>query len=287
MNASINRWFDFSLKVLLFGAIYVFGLGYIEKYLIIYIPQRFSSLIAMTFSVLCSSFFLCKLIEKRDFREIGLSIKRIALKQFSVGFILAFIMISFIFLFEISAGYFKLTPFLEYSVLFKNAFYGFLIYAMVAVNEELLFRGYVFQYLIKMTNPLTAIITFSVIFSVFHLMNPNVDVLALINIVLAGIMFSVAYMRTNSLWMPIGLHLSWNYFQGIIYSFPVSGLTTEYSFFESSQYGPSFVTGGLFGPEAGIICTIILSVCIVYLFKSKNDIYLIKDFDLRRRIITE
>jgi membrane protease YdiL (CAAX protease family) len=64
--------------------------------------------------------------------------------------------------------------------------------------------------------------------------------------------FAYAYLRTRQLWLPIGLHIGWNFFEGTIFGFPVSG-TTSYQLIHQSVSGPEIITGGAFGPEAGLI----------------------------------
>jgi hypothetical protein len=70
--------------------------------------------------------------------------------------------------------------------------------------------------------------------------------------VVAGVFFAFGYMRTSLLWLPIGIHFGWNFFEGTVFGFQVSGLT-NFSLIQQTVSGPPLITGGGFGPEAGLI----------------------------------
>jgi uncharacterized protein len=89
------------------------------------------------------------------------------------------------------------------------------------------------------------------------LLNPNLRVLGLVNIVLVGILFGYMYLKTNNLWMPIGYHITWNYFQGDIFGFSVSGLNQK-GLYNISTFRDNLLTGGNFGPEAGVLATVVI-----------------------------
>jgi hypothetical protein len=107
-----------------------------------------------------------------------------------------------------------------------------------------------------------AIIMSSALFGMFHIANPNASVFALINIFGAGVMLSIPYVLTGRLAYSVGLHFSWNFFQGGVFGFRVSGITIRNSIIQIHQKGDNFFTGGSFGPEAGLIGTIaIIVIC--------------------------
>jgi hypothetical protein len=84
------------------------------------------------------------------------------------------------------------------------------------------------------------------------LFNPNLSWLAFLGLFLSGLFLAYGYLRTEQLWLPIGLHLGWNFFEGIVFGFPVSGNYT-YQLVRQTTTGPELITGGAFGPEAGLI----------------------------------
>jgi membrane protease YdiL (CAAX protease family) len=78
-------------------------------------------------------------------------------------------------------------------------------------------------------------------------------------------------MKTRSLWLPFGLHVSWNYSQTVIYSFPTSGIDfAGFQLGETVQTGPEWITGGAFGPEGGALATLMLILSTWYILKSKS-----------------
>ncbi len=130
---------------------------------------------------------------------------------------------------------------------------GLLFFLVAAAAEEAIFRGYPFQVLVQGIGPLPATLVASLAFAAAHGRNPNVDTFALINIFLAGILLSVAYLRTRSLWFATAVHLGWNWSMASLFDLPVSGLTElNTPLYEPAISGPVWVTGGAFGPEGGI-----------------------------------
>jgi membrane protease YdiL (CAAX protease family) len=129
--------------------------------------------------------------------------------------------------------------------------------ALPAAAEEALFRGYAFQVLVEAVGPVVATATFSAAFALAHAGNPGANVFALVNIFLAGVLLSAAYLRTRSLWFATAVHLGWNWTMGSVLDLPVSGLELlDTPLYEAIVSGPEWVTGGGFGPEAGLAGTL-------------------------------
>lgn len=162
------------------------------------------------------------------------------------------------------------------------------LYIIVGYGEELLFRGYILQILAEGTNRTIAALTVSILFAFAHARNPNVSLFALVNIALAGIWLSVAYFKTKSLWLPIGLHISWNFFQGCVYSLPVSGTTSlQEQIGTATINGPEWLTGGTFGPEGGALATVVLiaataAILKVEWFKPAENVWLYTQWKTER-----
>jgi len=153
---------------------------------------------------------------------------------------------------------------------------GLLLFASVAVAEELLFRGFIFQRFIGAFGPWIAQLIIAGLFLLTHINNPGmtgaVKVLASFNIFIASILFGIAYIKTKRLALPIGLHLMANFMQGTILGFGVSGNN------ESSLLKPLFttdrvwLTGGTFGLEAsvpGLFFVIFITIAF-YIWKIKK-----------------
>lgn len=139
-----------------------------------------------------------------------------------------------------------------------------LLFAGVAIAEELLFRGFVFQRLISGLGHWVAQLIIAAYFLLTHLSNPgmtgSVKAMASINIFLASILFGLAFIQTKSLAMPLGLHFMANFVQGGVLGFGVSGTEQSGLLIPIFREAPVWLTGGQFGLEAslpGLICVVI------------------------------
>jgi len=141
---------------------------------------------------------------------------------------------------------------------------GLLLFIGVAVNEELFARGYL-QGLVKERFGRAVAITIStLVFAFLHSFNPGMwsTPMPLLNLILAGLLFGLSRELSKGLWMPIGMHLSWNFIQGCIFGFQVSG-TPMPSIFKVHDQGSALLSGGSFGAEGSLVTTIILVVGIL------------------------
>jgi hypothetical protein len=107
----------------------------------------------------------------------------------------------------------------------------------------------------------------SAIFGVMHLGNPNATWVSAAGIFFAGLFLAYGYLATKQLWLPIGLHIGWNFFEGVVFGFPVSGLDI-YRLIRITVDGPELWTGGAFGPEAGLVLLpgLLLGVALIYVY---------------------
>ena len=154
---------------------------------------------------------------------------------------------------------------LTYFSIYDQIFYFFL-FIVVSLNEEIAIRGYILHNLSQSFNKYIALIISSFVFMGMHLGNPNIGVFPLTNLFLAGIFLGVYRIHKNNLWFPIGAHLMWNYLQGPIYGFEVSGNKIN-SLFEQKLQGHEVLTGGNFGYEGSIILTVFLIISIYLMDK--------------------
>ena len=194
--------------------------------------------------------FFMRFVDKKPFMQLGFSIKN---KSADIGYgILLGLLI-------MSLGFGILIALNE--VLFEGISYDFkellvsiLFFVVIAVVEESVFRGYIQRNLMLSFNKYVALLISAVLFSLAHGLNPNVSLLPLLNIFLAGILLGISYLHTKNLWFPIALHFSWNFFQAL-YGFEVSG-QAFYALIESKIPVPNLLNGGAFGFEGSYIATL-------------------------------
>jgi membrane protease YdiL (CAAX protease family) len=197
-------------------------------------------------------------VDKQSISSMGFSVKN-RFGDISAGFITALTIIvgGSLILYALKYIDFISLRFDLYSILLS-----LVLFIIVAFNEEILMRGYILNNLMTAMNKYWALIISASIFSILHALNPNISVLALINIVLAGIILGSTYIFTKNIWFPISLHLFWNFFQGPILGYPVSGMKIV-SVFKIKMVGNNFINGGQFGFEGSIVCTVLLVLAIV------------------------
>ena len=147
----------------------------------------------------------------------------------------------------------------------------FVFFALAAALEEALFRGYAFQALVEGIGVWPATLAGSVVFAVAHGANPNLNAPALANLFLAGVLLSVAYLRTRSLWFATALHLGWNWAMATLLDLPVSGLEEfDTPLYSGAETGVDWWTGGAFGPEGGLAATLVLLAGTIGLARSSR-----------------
>ena len=138
------------------------------------------------------------------------------------------------------------------------------LFAVVSLNEEIAMRGYILQNLSSSFNKYIALALSSLVFMVMHIGNPNMSAIPLFNLFLAGLFLGIYCIHRKNLWFPIGAHFTWNYFQGPVLGFEVSGNVVD-SIFIQSLDGNDLITGGQFGFEGSIILTTFMIIGIIYL----------------------
>lgn len=216
-------------------------------------------------AVLGSMTLAAWLLDRRPFADFGLPFNRDWWLDWGFGLGLGALLMAGIFLFELGMGWLTITA--TWHTRLPVAFPAALLlqialFLLVGISEELLMRGYYLRNLAEGLNfprlgargsLLLAAVLSSAIFGLAHAGNPHADAVSTLNIALAGIFLGLGYLLTGELAIPIGLHISWNLFQGNVFGFPVSGLASYTSCFAIKQSGPALWTGGEFGPEAGLV----------------------------------
>ena len=150
--------------------------------------------------------------------------------------------------------------------------FGSVIFLIVVLTcgvfgEELLFRGYAFQLLLAAAGPFATIVPTGVLFALLHSSNPNATWFGLANTGAFGILFGYAYLRSRDLWLPVGLHLGWN-FTLPLFGVNLSGLRINVTGYEMSWTAGALWSGGEYGPEASILTSAVVLVLFAYLWKA-------------------
>ena len=217
-------------------------------------------------ATLAATWLMLRFFDREPLLSVGLSPGRNTLRELAYGFGLGFVLVEVVIVFEVTtqlvvienvaavdaAGAFSLV-----------STFGILLVAAGA--EELLFRGYPFQRLVEGTGGVGAIVITSVVFGLSHAGNPDATALSVMNTVLAGMFFSVAYLKTRALWLPIGAHFAWNWTLAVS-GFAVSGLEiVEMPWRAVPASVRVWLYGGNYGPEGGLVGTVVLVMGIMFL----------------------
>ena len=154
-----------------------------------------------------------------------------------------------------------------------------LILLFGAVGEEMLFRGYGFQVLVKAIGPFATILPMAVLFGLAHSPNLNFTWLALTNTVLWGVIFGYAFIRSGDLWLPIGLHFGWNWMLPL-FGANLSGFTMGVTGYSIEWKVGELWSGGAYGPEGGLLTSAIVVVLFFYLHRvpiQHQDAFLLRE----------
>lgn len=143
---------------------------------------------------------------------------------------------------------------------------GIFIFILVGINEEMFARGYCISVLNQTNRKYAPAVIASIIFSLMHSLNPSMSLLSYLNLFLFGLLASYMFIKSGSLWLSIGYHITWNLFESSIFGFKVSGQVTS-SLYDISVHGSDIITGGNFGPEGGLIVTLVTILGFIYMWK--------------------
>ena len=259
---SFGKWcFLFIGGIILFTIAYAFAT----------IPELYigNNWISGTISFICGVLlllmyrWLVKSYEERKIEELSM---QKSLKDTGIGFLWGMLMMAAVIGIFALCGWYKIIG-CSFNVAFVYRY--LMAYFVVAVGEEIVFRGIMFRLLDSQFNLWVALIISAIVFGAAHIINPNATVVSTVGISLAtGVLFGLLFKYYRTLWVPIGIHWSWNFVQGTVTGCHVSGGAPDYSILQSVTSGPELFTGGLFGPEASIITMIAgLAPCIWLVIK--------------------
>lgn len=218
--------------------------------------------VAVTVGVL----LVARFVDRRRLSDLGLRAERGWFADLLAGLGLGMALLTLVAVVGFLAGWFVLVDTFVGS---PAAYAGVVVlYVSVGVYEELLVRGYLLTnvaealsgYLDERSALVGAILVSAALFGVAHASNPAASLLSTLGVALAGVFLGLGYVLTGRLSFPVGVHVTWNFTQGVVYGLPVSGTTAAAHLLDLTPVGPTVVTGGSFGPEAGLLGVAALAV---------------------------
>lgn len=217
-------------------------------------------------AVVVATLLAARFLDRRRLADLGLRLSPGWWRDLGFGLALGAGLMLLIFLIELALGWVTVDAlfFTRMQLPFGLAILLPLVqFLAVGFYEELMSRGYQLRNIAEGLNfaplgpkggMLLALLISSAIFGGLHAANPNASLISTLNITLAGLFLGLPLLLTDELAIPIGIHITWNFFQGNVFGFPVSGTSVNHTtFIAIAQAGPALWTGGAFGPEAGLL----------------------------------
>lgn len=238
----------------------------------------FLELVFTTSITILITFLWIKFIEKRKISSIGLESNNVIVKYitgFVIGLAIMTATVGVLYLF--GAITLKTSPKqLVGSLALINVICILPGWMIQSASEEILARGWLMNVLGARYTPAIGLIISSLFFGLVHLGNSGVSFIAILNIILLGLFLGMYIIKTNDLWGACGIHAAWNFVQGNIFGFEVSGVDVLIGYiFDLKLKGNGLISGGIFGPEASLGATIILLIGIIIVgisLKNKNEL---------------
>ena len=240
------------------------GVASIQEFFYHYI--LYYELFSFVFILLLFIFWV-KVIEKNSLSTLGF-VKKNWLKYLGWGISLSLLQMGVIALvYQVGGiGTFELNELSLEPILFILGLFPF--WLLQGGTEEVATRGWLLTRIAARTNLPLAIGISSSLFGILHLGNAGVTFLSVLNIILDGVLAGLLFIYTDSIWLVVAQHGTWNYVQGNLLGFQVSGTGADASIFSFTMGdGPDWLTGGAFGAEGSIITTLVLLVSLVIVYR--------------------
>ena len=222
--------------------------------------------------VLLATYLARRFLDRRTLGSLGLSRYRGWLGDITVGIGLGLLLNLLGFLAQWGGGWLTINGFAWQSLsaadLLGGLALGCLLFVMVGFNEELIFRGYIMQNLAEDWGMAVAVLSTSVFFGVAHwIFDADVSLVSIFSIALGGIFVAYGYLVTRSLWLPIALHFSADFFGAVVFGLPLAGSLADFRLLQVSVSGPELLTGGSFGTTGLIhLGTILLGIGLLWVW---------------------
>jgi membrane protease YdiL (CAAX protease family) len=215
-------------------------------------------------------------IDKKSFVSLGLRFDGSGMLDLLVGLVLSGLMVGIIFVLLLYFGLLEIKE-VGWTGSGIPSMLGILLWLFgiglaVGWSEELAFRGYLLQNLREGIGMVWAVILSCILYGIVHMLNPNSTLLSGMLIAVIGFLRIFGWLRSGQLWLSMGMHTGWNFFQGPIFGFQVSGTHSEV-LIKHTLTGQGWITGGPFGPEAGIIVVpmVLFALLVMFLWTTKRE----------------
>lgn len=226
-----------------------------------------ASALSLGLAMLITTTAMMRIYEMQPVLDVGLFLNGIGARHLGIGLALGAASSLLVAAVQWAAGWvrFERVAFLSHGLLTVS--FWFLVLLIGATGEELLFRGYAFQQLIRAVGPWFSIASTSLLFAWGHSANPAFSRIGMANTALFGILFGYAYWRTRDLWLPLGIHFAWNFSLAIVGA-NVSGLKIKLMGISMVAAGSPAWSGGEYGPEASLLTTMVLAAVAMFVWKA-------------------
>ncbi len=261
-----------------FGKLFLFGVAFFIILSLVVLPLHFSgvfventvadspisvlSIYIQIIVLFITIFIFYRFIDHKKLSYLGLPVKG-HLKEFFAGSMIAILLMVSGFVILLSSNQIDIETVSISAGSFLNSF---MLFLGVSIFEEVLCRGYILGTLMDSMNKFIALLISSLIFAVLHIPNNHISFIPVLNLFLAGVLLGSAYIYTRNLWFPIGMHLFWNFVQGTVLGFNVSG-TESYTILKLRYPENNLYNGGDFGFEGSIFATLLTIISILLVIR--------------------
>jgi membrane protease YdiL (CAAX protease family) len=263
---------------LFFGAvtkkIFEFAVHFVPRSGVARYLENFVFRVIFLLVALLAGFICTRFLEGLPWRALGLWFHEKWARDFLLGSLIGIVSLALATAIATAGGglSFTISPRAALVQVLKTLTFSALLFIFAALAEETLFRGYPLQTMTRAGLVSFGILVTSIAFAVVHMENPNFTAgLPILNLLLAGVWLAVAYLRTRSLWFPLGVHWAWNWALGSLFGLPVSGISdlAPHPLLRGTDLGPAWLTGGSYGIEGGVACTITLIVSTLFILRTR------------------